>query len=369
MRIAYLTTDEVNHDLAQRTADGCGAILEVLALEGPTPERAYDAVLVDWDYLPADGRQPVLAALLAGQWPCPVAVHGHHLEDEVRHTLCQNGVAIHRRLEPQWLARWLCRVRRRPAGQWLPNTAGDRIPANVKPQTTGSAEQRSFVEEKMIATYPEMDRHETRTAPARSEDRDVLAVDWGNCQVTLPHATSLRPSAPRAALPMSEPAGRLARVVAAVLDMLLLLLPWAVGLFLLGDTLDRPEISILRVPGVQFGTLAVAIGQCVLLSLRGQTLGKLAVGVRIVRAGDGSNPGFWRAVVLRHLVPALVLWVCLPAEPVFYHVVFRHLVPGAVMTCLAIVGRFLAVAELLTFLKEDPRCLHDYLADTRVVEV
>src|SRR5690349_17176367 len=110
MRIAYLTTDDVNHDLARRTADGCGVTLEILALDGPIPKGVYDAVLVDWDYLTADDRQPILAALLTGGWPCPTAVHGYHLEDDVRDTLSQNGVALHRRLEPKWLVRWLRRL-------------------------------------------------------------------------------------------------------------------------------------------------------------------------------------------------------------------------------------------------------------------
>ena len=124
MRIAYLTTDEVNHDLARRTADGCEVVLEIPALAEPIPEGAYDSVLVDWDYLPAGGKPFVLAALLAGHWHGPVAVHGYHLEDKVRDILSQKGVAVHRRLGPQWLARWLCRVGRTPAGKGLPKTDG-----------------------------------------------------------------------------------------------------------------------------------------------------------------------------------------------------------------------------------------------------
>jgi hypothetical protein len=125
MRIAYLTTDEVNHDLARRTADGCGAPLEVLTLTEPTLDGAYDAVLVDWDYLPTDSRQPILAAVLAGKWPCPVVVHGYHLEDNIRVTLGQSGVAIHRRLEPKWLARWLRRVSRAADAKRLRKTADE----------------------------------------------------------------------------------------------------------------------------------------------------------------------------------------------------------------------------------------------------
>lgn len=125
MRIAYLTADGANHDLARRAADGCGATLEVLALNGLIPKGGYDAVLVDWDYLPADYRQPILAALLASRWPCPVAVHGYHLEDHTRAALGHSGVAIHRRVEPKWLARWLRRVGRAAAAKRLRKTADE----------------------------------------------------------------------------------------------------------------------------------------------------------------------------------------------------------------------------------------------------
>jgi uncharacterized RDD family membrane protein YckC len=368
MRIAYLTTDDVNHDLARQTADGCGAILEVLAQGGPSPEAAYDAVLVDWDYLPADGRALILATLLAGQWHCPVAVHGYHLEAKLRHILSQKGVATHCRLEPHWLARWLRQVRRRTDGRQLATSDVNRIRANAKAPRAVQPERRTLREEKMTTTYPETDRNETWTSPARSGDQGAIEVDWDNYQVTLPREISPRPSVPRAEYPAPAPAGRVARMIAVFLDALLLLLPWTAGLFFLGETLDRPEVSILYVHWVQLGTLAVVIGQTVLLSLRGQTLGKMAVGVRVVRASDGSNPGFWRAVVLRSVVPALVLWGCLPAEPVFYHIFLRQLLPVGVTVCLTLIGRFLVVVELATFLKADGRCLHDYLADTKVVE-
>jgi hypothetical protein len=55
MRIAYLTTEDVNHDLAQRTADGCGATLEVVAIAEPVSKGGYDSVLVG---LPARRASP-----------------------------------------------------------------------------------------------------------------------------------------------------------------------------------------------------------------------------------------------------------------------------------------------------------------------
>jgi uncharacterized RDD family membrane protein YckC len=369
MRIAYLTTDDVNHDLARRTANDNGAILEVLAQGGPSPADTYDAVLVDWDYLPGDGRLAILAALVAGRWRCPVAVHGYHLEAQVQDTLSRKGVVIHRRLESFWLARWLRRVQRRAGGKAPAAVDLRRVPAHAKAKISGSSERRTSREEPMTTTQLEANWDGTRTPLTPPGDQGVVEVDWTNYQVALPRDAYPHPPLARAEYPAPEPAGHFARMVAVFLDTLLVLLPWAVGLFLLAETLDRPEYSILHVRWVQLGTLAVVLGQAVLLALRGQTFGKMAVGIRVVRARDGRNPGFWRAVILRALVPALVLWGCLPAEPVFYHVLLGQLVPPGVTVCLVVIGRILAVIEVLTFLKEDGPCLHDQLAGTRVVEV
>src|SRR5262249_18156562 len=55
--IAYLTTDEVNLDLADRLATECGATLYPLSFQDGPPSGAFDAVLYDWDYLSPPWRQ------------------------------------------------------------------------------------------------------------------------------------------------------------------------------------------------------------------------------------------------------------------------------------------------------------------------
>src|SRR5207248_3247890 len=60
-----------------------------------------DALLYDWDYLPAERRQAVLAELLDRPLPCPVAVHGYNLDDDLGETLSQKGVTVSRYLEPE----------------------------------------------------------------------------------------------------------------------------------------------------------------------------------------------------------------------------------------------------------------------------
>ena len=64
MRLAYLTTDEVNQDLAIRIAADCGTTLALLSPRDPPPNGRFDAVLYDWDFWPLHLRREVLEELL-----------------------------------------------------------------------------------------------------------------------------------------------------------------------------------------------------------------------------------------------------------------------------------------------------------------
>jgi uncharacterized RDD family membrane protein YckC len=91
-------------------------------------------------------------------------------------------------------------------------------------------------------------------------------------------------------------------------------------------------------------TFALQLVQIYLVSTRGQTLGKRFLGIRIVRASDGSNPGFARAWLLRALVPGII---------------------GVLPT----IGSVFTIVNYGFIFRADRRCLHDLLADTRVVKV
>ena len=90
--------------------------------------------------------------------------------------------------------------------------------------------------------------------------------------------------------------------------------------------------------------------QIFLLTSRGQSLGKILLGVRVVRADDGEKHGFLRAWLLRELPSGTIQGLL-------------QLVP--------IVGFFLRFAFVTTnylmIFREDRRCLHDFIAGTRVV--
>lgn len=90
--------------------------------------------------------------------------------------------------------------------------------------------------------------------------------------------------------------------------------------------------------------------QVFLLTSRGQSLGKILLGLRVVRADDGEKPGFMRAWLLRELPSGAI---------------------QGLLQLLPVVGLFLRFAFVTTnylmIFREDRRCLHDFIAGTRVV--
>lgn len=87
--------------------------------------------------------------------------------------------------------------------------------------------------------------------------------------------------------------------------------------------------------------LGFGIYQIIMLSTRGQTIGKKAMKIRVVKL-DGSQPGFVHAVLLRVIVNAL---------------------PSAI----PIVGGIYGLVDILFVFRADRRCIHDMIAGTRVV--
>ena len=100
MLVAYFTSDEVNEDTAVQLAADCGAMLCTEPFRGQFPDGEFDAVVYDWDYLPACYQQAAMSFLLAKPPYYPVAVHGYHLTDDEAWALRENGVQVHRHLEP-----------------------------------------------------------------------------------------------------------------------------------------------------------------------------------------------------------------------------------------------------------------------------
>ncbi len=87
-----------------------------------------------------------------------------------------------------------------------------------------------------------------------------------------------------------------------------------------------------------------------LLSAHGQTVGKRAVGIRIVDATTGKPAGFVKAVLLRAVLPMLIV----------------SAITALVGWLFPPIGGLLAVFNLVPIFGPDRRCVHDHLAGTRV---
>ena len=151
-----------------------------------------------------------------------------------------------------------------------------------------------------------------------------------------------------AATPMGAggpPADRVKRLVATVLDGLIFAVTagMAFGMGFLSGAGFHWGVGLLSGFGLMsIVWLGMLVCQCYLLAIRGQTIGKIVMGLRIVRFEDGGNPGFVKAVLLRTF-----LWALITAVPV--------------------VGTLIGVVGILFIFRDDQRCLHDHLAGTRVV--
>ena len=165
---------------------------------------------------------------------------------------------------------------------------------------------------------------------------------WFPAPITLSPAPAPRVSR---ASPYARPlAGRFTRLVAQGVDSVLALVVAFVAPLLYAD----PSGSTTATANVRLalclgGSLTLFAVQMTLLSLRGQTLGKMILNIRIVDHDDESNPGFVRAVCWRVLVPAFL---------------------GAV----PLLGLLFVLLDVLCILGEERRCLHDLMAGTKVVE-
>jgi len=148
-------------------------------------------------------------------------------------------------------------------------------------------------------------------------------------------------------------ASRWTRLIAAIIDGLLymvVMIPVMVAAFssgAFGDPSNRPSIYRLLVAstsglislGGWVGLLAL---QSYLVATTGQSIAKRLFNIKIVKT-DGSPAGFKSGVLLRHW-----LFIALQQIPV--------------------VNMVLPWIDPLLIFRQDRRCLHDLLADTKVIE-
>lgn len=169
-----------------------------------------------------------------------------------------------------------------------------------------------------------------------------------------------------------ELASRGQRLAAKMIDIGLLIVPLMVILTLFFDPAFKEEAQKLQddpnammaamqkraekvhaeggltVPVMSLIFDATLIVNVLLLTLRGQTIGKLCLGIQVVRSPEGSRAGFIKAVLLRSIL--------------FLILVFA----GSVS--LGGIGLALLMTDSLMIFRKDRRCLHDMVADTVVTK-
>lgn len=161
--------------------------------------------------------------------------------------------------------------------------------------------------------------------------------------------------------PDTELAERGIRLGAFVIDYILGVLATLPGFLILGPTFlsifvtaasgQQPDFSALQAGSLMSGLLVLALGtlillviQIVMLSTRGQTIGKRILGIRVVRYPDGSPAGFVHAWLLRNFLPFLI-----------------QLIPW--------IGFAFWIVDACFIFTQERRCLHDLIAGTKVVKV
>ena len=135
-------------------------------------------------------------------------------------------------------------------------------------------------------------------------------------------------------------AGRIARLGAVILDGFIYLIPPVILAVVTPLLVHGPGGETVTGAFIIIAILIVFLYQMVLLIKDGQTLGKKALRIRIVKMDTGENGGFVPNVLLRFIVNGL-LWII----PLY------------------------GLVDILFIFRGDRRCIHDMIAGTQVVEV
>jgi uncharacterized RDD family membrane protein YckC len=137
-------------------------------------------------------------------------------------------------------------------------------------------------------------------------------------------------------------ASRGSRLAASLIDGLaavVILLPALASIFFVdeSESLSTTGVFFAALSGIAF--LGFAVYQLSMLVREGQTLGKKAMNIRIVNYSDGQIPSAGRLLGMRYVVNS-----------------FLGNLP------------FYALLDVLLIFGDERRCIHDYLAGTKVVE-
>ncbi|WP_395746782.1 RDD family protein [Prosthecobacter sp.] len=167
-----------------------------------------------------------------------------------------------------------------------------------------------------------------------------------------------------------QPASRGQRLAAHLIDLVMMVVPFMVYYMIVFDQALQEEVQALQkdpaamaaaiqrridvvqasgnpVPSIMSLIMnLLMLANVILLTVRGQTLGKMCLGIQVVRFPGGERAGFVKAVLLRNVLFGILVFGSL----IFY----------------GLAGMALPVANVLLIFRQDRRCLHDLVADTLV---
>lgn len=232
----------------------------------------------------------------------------------------------------------------------VPETA---YPAEeVAPQAPAAAGQYPPTQDYGQAPGPEGLEGERRPCPMCGEMILTTAIKCRFCGEVFDEV--LRRSEKHRGLPLASLGSRFG---GALIDGVITLAAMMPGFLVLAGSVDHgvaggvdQNRSLETAYGIMgMGLIVIVIIQTVLLSTRAQSIGKIAVGTRIVRYSDNSDVGFLRAVLLRWWVLAAIQFL------------IGLVIPYG--------GYMFALIDVLFIFGDERRCIHDLIADTKVVTV
>jgi uncharacterized RDD family membrane protein YckC len=139
-------------------------------------------------------------------------------------------------------------------------------------------------------------------------------------------------------------ASRGSRLGAAMLDGLAYASIFGVGAAVMSATSsgNDPGANYIGLTIMAIGLLAVIALNCVWLDKYGQSIGKRALGIKVVQV-DGSRCELWRFFFVRYL-------------------------PIGILGAIPGLGALLSLVNVLMIFGQEQRCLHDLFANTIVVQ-
>lgn len=156
------------------------------------------------------------------------------------------------------------------------------------------------------------------------------------------------------------------RLAAKIIDWIMLLIPLIMMFMALMDPAFEAEIlkhqgdanALMEALQKQIGkvheqgnvlvqitgwaVIVITVINIALLTVRGQSIGKMLLGIQVVAAADGAKAGFVKAVLLRWFIFAII-------------------------EGLRFIGPAIMLGNVLMIFRIDRRCMHDHVAGTVVV--